>query len=307
VVVIIGILAMIAIPLYLDQRDKGKDAAVKEGVWAVQNAVVAYAADHDGLYPDPSQVAHDGEVAAYLDPWPENPFSGAPMANVDAYSPGDFHYDAWDGDVVAALVFVLPHYEHFGLIGWTSVEEEPYVARPLESTLLFASAFDSMEGLRVINGDWSLTEDGIAVAPNRYSGRLALGDPGWSDVRIDVSATLRSQGAYRIFYRWGGETQADGYVFAFDPVYRDRFIVHKREDGTSTRLGRASMPEGFDPYGAQHRIQIEVVGDRHTFTVDGETVLEVEDDTFSSGVVGLASVFRGDPVFHEAEVSEVAD
>ncbi len=133
VVVVIGILAAIAIPMYLHQRDKARDAAVKEGVWAVQVAVMTSAHEHDGLFPDPSQVAVDGEVGTYLDVWPDNPWTGAPMVNADVYSRGDFLYDAWSGEVVGALAFVLPEYEQFGLLGWTAKESEPFVVRPLRS------------------------------------------------------------------------------------------------------------------------------------------------------------------------------
>jgi len=129
VVVVIGILAAIAIPLYLHQRDKARDAAVEEGVWSIQVAVVSYAADHNDLYPDPSQVTFDGELAAYLDVWPANPWTGAPMANAEEYSSGDFQYEAWSGEVAGALAFVVPTYEHFALLGWTSKEDAPYVAR----------------------------------------------------------------------------------------------------------------------------------------------------------------------------------
>ena len=39
VIIIIGILAAIAIPMFLNQRDKAKDAGVKEGVHAIQIGV----------------------------------------------------------------------------------------------------------------------------------------------------------------------------------------------------------------------------------------------------------------------------
>ena len=47
VVIVFGILAAIAIPLYMSQRTKAKDAAVKDGVHAVQVGDVSWAADHD--------------------------------------------------------------------------------------------------------------------------------------------------------------------------------------------------------------------------------------------------------------------
>ncbi len=39
VIIIIGILAAIAIPMFLNQREKAKDAGVKEGVHAIQIGV----------------------------------------------------------------------------------------------------------------------------------------------------------------------------------------------------------------------------------------------------------------------------
>jgi len=51
VVIVIGILAAIAIPMYISQKDKAKDAAVKQGVHQIQIAVVTYATDNHGAYP----------------------------------------------------------------------------------------------------------------------------------------------------------------------------------------------------------------------------------------------------------------
>ena len=39
VIIVIGILAAIAIPVYVSQKDKAKDAAVKEGVHIIQIGV----------------------------------------------------------------------------------------------------------------------------------------------------------------------------------------------------------------------------------------------------------------------------
>ncbi len=53
VIIIIGILAAIAIPMFLNQRDKAKDAGVKEGVHAIQIGVQSYAVDNNDVYPRP--------------------------------------------------------------------------------------------------------------------------------------------------------------------------------------------------------------------------------------------------------------
>ena len=88
VVIVIGILAAIAVPMYLSQRSKAKVAAVKEGVHSIQVAVVSYAADNNGAWPateyvtdTPSDKSADNLGNKYLDAWPLNPWTGKPMAN----------------------------------------------------------------------------------------------------------------------------------------------------------------------------------------------------------------------------------
>ena len=56
VIIIIGILAAIAIPMFLGQRDKAKESAVKEGVHSIQVGVQSYAVDNDDVYPAGSIV-----------------------------------------------------------------------------------------------------------------------------------------------------------------------------------------------------------------------------------------------------------
>jgi prepilin-type N-terminal cleavage/methylation domain-containing protein len=73
VIIIIGILAAIAIPMFLGQRDKAKESAVKEGVHSIQVGVQSYAVDHNDQYPDgPITTALLGN---FVDNWPKNPWS----------------------------------------------------------------------------------------------------------------------------------------------------------------------------------------------------------------------------------------
>ena len=51
VIIIIGILAAIAIPMYLNQRSKAKDASVKEGVHSLQIGIQTWATDNNDKYP----------------------------------------------------------------------------------------------------------------------------------------------------------------------------------------------------------------------------------------------------------------
>ena len=90
VIIIIGILAAIAIPMFLNQRNKAKDAAVKTGVHSIQVGVQSYAVDNNDTYPTAGSV--NFLKGTYVDNWPKNPFtSGAPdMQN--SSSKGDYTY-----------------------------------------------------------------------------------------------------------------------------------------------------------------------------------------------------------------------
>ena len=89
VIIIIGILAAIAIPMFLSQRDKAKESAVKEGVHSIQIGVQSYAVDSSDQYPANADKA---TLTNYVDNWPDNPWTPAsPMADATA-SQGDYHY-----------------------------------------------------------------------------------------------------------------------------------------------------------------------------------------------------------------------
>jgi type IV pilus assembly protein PilA len=49
VVLIVGILAMIALPLFLNQREKAQDAAAKTGAKLAANTIHVYEHDHDSF------------------------------------------------------------------------------------------------------------------------------------------------------------------------------------------------------------------------------------------------------------------
>jgi prepilin-type N-terminal cleavage/methylation domain-containing protein len=96
VIVIIGILAAIAIPMFLNQRVKAKDSAVKEGVHSIQIGIQSYAVDNNDVYPAVADVAvKPALVGAQVDGWPNNPFKAGsvPMANVTDTTEGNYTYE----------------------------------------------------------------------------------------------------------------------------------------------------------------------------------------------------------------------
>ena len=98
VIVIIGLLAAIVIPMFLNQRVKAKDAAVKEGVHSIQIGIQSWAVDNNDMFPDAcgkATATTNGDltpVGAQVDGWPNDPFAATlvPMANTGAK--GNFTY-----------------------------------------------------------------------------------------------------------------------------------------------------------------------------------------------------------------------
>jgi type II secretory pathway pseudopilin PulG len=95
VIIIIGILAAIAIPMFLGQRDKAKEASVKEGIHSIQIGIQSYAVDYNDSYPIGTgntfgQVSKAGLVD-YVDIWPKNAWDNANPMGVGT-AKGDYAY-----------------------------------------------------------------------------------------------------------------------------------------------------------------------------------------------------------------------
>jgi prepilin-type N-terminal cleavage/methylation domain-containing protein len=244
IVIIIGVLAAIAIPVYASQRDQAKDAAVKHGAHLIQTGVMAYAADHRGTYPStgyvtftPTDPGADNLGNEYMDTWPRNPWTGQPMQNTG-------------------------------------------------TNVLFNTDFDNMSGLTPLQGTWKVA-DGTLVPPTS-GGRLAFGSTAWTDVQIDVSATLNSGPGYGVYFRSDGKAAISGYCFQYDPGLGNKFVVRKVVNGAETApIASAKMPAGYPIYGTPHDVSVSAVGDHIVCKVDGEVVLDFRDGTFTSGSAGL--------------------
>ena len=92
-----GLFAAIMIPamMFDEQHDKARDSAVKEGVHTLQVGIQSWAVDHQDTFPSALQM-DPAVMSDYIDWWPTNPYTGAPMTQGD--QPGDYYYEvALDG------------------------------------------------------------------------------------------------------------------------------------------------------------------------------------------------------------------
>jgi prepilin-type N-terminal cleavage/methylation domain-containing protein len=82
VVVIIGILAAIAIPNFISMQNRAKEGSVKSNMHTFQLAMEDYAVTTDGVY---ATNAEKASVKALFPGavWPNNPFTGAALADAD--------------------------------------------------------------------------------------------------------------------------------------------------------------------------------------------------------------------------------
>ena len=101
VIIIIGILAAIAIPMYLHQRDQAKDAVVKSSTYTLELGAASWSIDNGEIFPDvvdktTAATLRSGvagpPVGEYVDHWPENPWTNVDA--VDSVAVGDYSYAA---------------------------------------------------------------------------------------------------------------------------------------------------------------------------------------------------------------------
>lgn len=80
--------------------DQAKDLAAKAAVLAIATGVKAHVATTGEAPADASQAT----LGAFVNPWPDNPFTGAPMA--PGASPGDYVYRRIDGSAYELSVYL---------------------------------------------------------------------------------------------------------------------------------------------------------------------------------------------------------
>ena len=134
-------------------------------------------------------------------------------------------------------------------------------------------------------------KDGKLVVAEQGEHRLALEDESWEDYELTTKATLSKGQGYGIYYRGDGEANITGYCFQYDPGYgKGAFWVRKVVNGREQPpFQRIEIPKDFPVYNQSHEISITAQDDYHIIKIDGQTMLDFHDDTFSPGSAGFRS------------------
>ena len=113
VIIIIGILAAIAIPMFLNQRDKAKVSSLKEARHTIMVGVSSYATDYNDAYPANADKATLVPTQIDSAGWPQNAWVKGDIAT-DSATEGNLLYatSASTGFTIAmygkGAVVVLP-------------------------------------------------------------------------------------------------------------------------------------------------------------------------------------------------------
>jgi len=154
---------------------------------------------------------------------------------------------------------------------------------------LFVDNFAHLDNWTIQNGRWQVRDGRLCI---EGTGRI-YHSLNRSDYVIDINLARISQGnGYGIFFRDSGGPAFNGYTFQYDPGYgKGAFIFRKWINGRelSVPIARVDAPTGYNWYGIDRQVRVEVRGDTFTAFIDGQLVVQARDTTFTQGGIGLRS------------------
>lgn len=129
-------------------------------------------------------------------------------------------------------------------------------------------------------------EESLAYTGNYYA----------KDMRVQAEVELENGDFPVLLLRARGAKQS--YMAGF----RDGNVCIWRQDFGLEELARAPFPV---EYGRAYQLTFQAVGDTLSVDVDGVNVLQVQDSTFTSGMVGLGACSMGRTFFGKLHIQEL--
>ncbi|WP_028457605.1 family 16 glycoside hydrolase [Chloroflexus sp. Y-396-1] len=154
---------------------------------------------------------------------------------------------------------------------------------------LLRDSFAHLDNWTIQHGRWQIRDGRLCI---EGAGRI-YHPLDRSDYIIDIHLARMTRGnGYGIFFRDSGGSAFNGYTFQYDPGYgRGAFIFRKWINGRelSVPIARVDAPAGYDWYGSDRKVRVEVRDDTFTAFIDGQPVVQARDNTFTRGGIGFRS------------------
>ena len=263
VIGVVGILAAIAVPRFLEARSLAAEKTC-QGNRAIVDRQEAL---HLAIY---GQASQDGVVAG-------------------------------EGLVTAILLAAVPKCPDDGEYSWKTLSSGVRVYNCSKhgygsptAAVLFGSDFNTLSGMTVLTGQAWTTSGGQLNSTGSGERRIGFGDSSWTDYTFEATATLSGNNGYGLYYRSNNingnrNPGMSGYSLQYDPGAGNRILVRVVTNGNeSSPIWNIPMPANIvSTLNQEHRVSIAVAGNQHTVSIDGTVVGSFTDSTYTSGAVGL--------------------
>jgi len=137
-------------------------------------------------------------------------------------------------------------------------------------------------------GNWTVGDD---ICDGVGESRIFADDFSGDDYFIIInSAILKSGYRYGVYFRATDPNAVDGYIFQYDQKHETgAFVFRKWLNGYEIwkPIAVAPAPPNYDWYNIDRQIQLNVIGDTFTLSIDGQEIMTVVDDTYSKGGIGF--------------------
>lgn len=178
------------------------------------------------------------------------------------------------------------------LINWTVIDDPDTLEGPSDWRV------EADGWLHQRSNVWGLRGDFIG---RWYGTYLVGGDAGWKDYALSVKAKPEDDDGFGVVFRF-----RDAEHF-----YRLLFVQDGMSGGPITRLDRRegadyteiwSLAKGYR-VGREMQIEVELSGDLIKASVDGKSLFEVKDGSYSRGKIGLFCYAQKGQAFDDVRVS----
>jgi len=175
----------------------------------------------------------------------------------------------------------------------------------------FSYGYDAFVSQEKSENGFVYSDTGIIPNGTGNQASIFKGNESATDYTINVTASYSGDGdGYGIYFRTVGVyNEMKGYIFQIDEGLK-RFVI-KTTDGrpwnqpetfNGLKFSDAGLKDEKLPQGS-HNISITVSGNRMTATFNGVTVIDITDDTYTNGWVGIRRWNNTEVVFDSFSVN----